>query len=74
MVNAGQRHFDPGQNAAKRGPTAVPNAVNRVKAVVTSSLASSGWEADPDRQTGPRVRLRADVTHDVKMTGQARAQ
>ena len=51
LVNAGQRRFDPGQNAAKRGPTAVPNAVNAVKAVVTSSLAS------PGRQTGSgRVR------------------
>ena len=62
MVNAGQRHFDPGQNAAKRGPTAVPNAVNRVKAVVTSSLTSLG------RREGPgRIRFGsfADVMDDV---------
>ena len=49
LVNAGQRRFDPGQNASKRGPTAVPNAVNTVKEVVTSSLASPGWGTGPGR-------------------------
>ena len=62
LVNAGQRRFDPGQNAAKRSPTAVPNAVNKVKAVVTSSLTSSGRRAGPGRI---RFGSFADVMDDV---------
>ena len=63
MVNAGQRRFNPGQNAAKRGPTAVPNAINRVKAVVTSSLMSPGRRAGPGRiQFGSFADVMDDVS------------